>query len=73
LINLGNHIKRGNLKYLTSVKCDGNPKVTPEGKTALRIASLKADKNKGNKKLNAMYNAAKDRDQAQYDGGVEFI
>ena len=34
---------------------------------------MTAERNQGNKKLNEMYAAAKDRDQAQYDGEVEFI
>lgn len=69
LVNLADHIRKGKLKYLTKVKVD-DTLVTKEGQSAMKVANMAAERNKGNKLLKDMTNTAMQRDQAQFDGDV---
>ena len=62
LLNISDHIRKGNLKHLATVVAEDCKKVTREGKTAMKVACMKAERNQGNKKLGAMMEAAKQRD-----------
>ena len=63
---LADFIKQGKLKYLGKVGVTNCPKITEDGHRVLKLATRRAQSNKGDPKLNKMYAAAAARDKEAF-------
>jgi hypothetical protein len=65
---ISDKIKEGKTKYLAKIVLEDCPKVTDEGKRCIKLATMKAQSNKGNETLNTMVKTANERDRMASEG-----
>ena len=65
---ISDKIKEGKTRYLSTVIMDDCPKVTDEGKRCIKLATMKAQSNKGNEYLNHIVKTAETRDKMHSEG-----
>ena len=65
---IADYVRAGKCRYLANVNVSDCPKITDDGRRKLNLACKRAESNKGNPKLNAMYAQAAARDKAAVTG-----
>ena len=68
---IADKIKEGKTKYLSTIIMDDCPKISDEGRRCIKLATMRAQQNKGNEALNQIVKTAETRDKMRDEGQLK--